>query len=74
MMGYGAAFGFGWIGMIVDLLFWVGVIVLVVWGAMHLFPSRQAAGQDTALDILRRRYAGGEISAAEYDKAKKDLT
>ncbi len=73
MMGYGAAFGFGWIGMIVDLLFWVGVIVLVVWGAMRLFPSPQAAGQDTALEILRRRYASGEISVTEYDKAKKDL-
>ncbi len=78
MMGYGGwgwglMGGLGWLWMLVPLLFWVGIVFLVVWGATRLFPGRHEAVQDTALEILNRRYAAGEITAAEYQQAKQDL-
>ncbi len=71
--GYGLMGGFGWLWMLVPILFWVGVVFLVVWGATRLFSGRQEAVEDTPLEILRRRYAAGEITTAEYQQAKQDL-
>lgn len=71
--GYGGMIGFGGFGMIVSLLFLVGLVALVVWAAPRFVPSQQTPRQDTALEVLRRRYASGEISEAEYRQAKDDL-
>ncbi len=76
MMGYGGwglMGGFGWLGMVVELLFWVGIVSVVVWGPSRLFSGRQEGVHQTALDILKGRYAAGEITAAEYRQAKQDL-
>jgi putative membrane protein len=70
MMGFGA---FGGFEMLLGGLVWIALIVLVVWGAASLFPGRREGGQETALQILQRRFAAGEIAAAEYQQAKKDL-
>lgn len=55
----------------------VGVIVLVVRATSsqpHLFPPPPAPGlRETPLDILARRFAAGEISAEEYQKARDIL-
>jgi uncharacterized membrane protein len=58
----------------------VGVIVLVVWMATHQAPqtiSVPTSGptaamppRESPLDILARRFAAGEISAEEYQKAR----
>ena len=71
MMGLGA---FGGFGMLFGGLLWIAVIALVAWGATSLFPGRREGGQETAMEILKRRYATGEISPAEYQQAKKDLS
>jgi putative membrane protein len=76
MMGWGGMM-FAGIGM---LLFWGIVIVLVVLlvrGYMggspsHLLPRSSRSGS-TALDILKERYAKGEISKEEYQERKKTL-
>jgi putative membrane protein len=59
--------------MLVFLTFWVGLIVgliaLVRWAATQGRESRT----DTALEILRQRYARGEINKDEFDAKKRDL-
>ncbi|MBX0328383.1 SHOCT domain-containing protein [Oscillochloris sp. ZM17-4] len=72
MYGYDMFGGMGWLGMIMMLLIWVGVIALVVWGLSGLFPRSRTAEPD-ALAILRRRYASGEISREEYLQAAETL-
>jgi putative membrane protein len=73
MGGYGMMGGFGWLGMLTMLLFWIGVIALVVWGLSNLFPARQTPVEPDALEILKRRYARGEISHEEFVQAREAL-
>jgi putative membrane protein len=73
-------FGFGGMmfGGLLMLAFWVLVILGVVWLVVTLARGGQvsagtsAAGQ-TPLDILRVRYAKGEITKEQYDQMKRDL-
>lgn len=85
--GYGPGYGHGyfggywWMGMImmvIQVLFWGAVIYF----GIHLFRSYNSristgnAGSYARLDpmdILRERYARGEIDAEEYRRRKEDL-
>jgi putative membrane protein len=63
--------GFGW-------LFWVIVIFLVIWAINNANRRRwyhqgPFLPQETAMDILKKRYAKGEISKEDFDRMKKDL-
>ncbi len=65
MMGY-----WGWgtmgLGMAGMAIFWIGVVFLVVWAVARSFSSEdRPRTQETALDILKRRYASGEVTAEE---------
>lgn len=77
MFGYG--FGWGaWLWMLGGLLLTVGIVVLIVWaisGIGHAQTPDHAAppGGQTPLDILRERYARGEISEEEFERARKVL-
>lgn len=73
MGGYSAMAGFGWLGMLVMALFWIGVIVLVVWGLSHVFSTRQPRVELDAEAILKQRYARGEISREEIIQAREVL-
>jgi len=72
MWGMWGAWGVGMV--LVMLTFWVlvvvGLIALVRWLVMQGRESRP----DTALDILRQRYARGEVNKDEFDARKRDLT
>jgi putative membrane protein len=69
-----APWGGGWIAMVFMVVFWVlviiGIILLVKW----LLAQGSGAGRDSALEILKERYAKGEITKEEFEKKKKDLT
>ena len=76
MMG---SWGMGWFGMIFMMIFWVlvivGLVLLIKW-LIQTTGSRQAAVQagSGAVDILRERYARGEINKAEFESMKRDLS
>lgn len=69
MMGYGWMAGSGWLW----LLFCVAAIALVVWAVLALLAPRRPSVEDDALEILKRRYASGEINQAEYELARRTL-
>jgi putative membrane protein len=73
MGGYGMMAGMGWLGLLMMALFWIGVILLVVWGLSNAFPSRRQAAEPDAEEILKRRYARGDISREEYLQASETL-
>jgi putative membrane protein len=63
--------GFGWFWMII---FWVLVIVGVVYIVRVATRSGRKQEKDEApLDILKKRYAKGEISKEEFEKMRDDL-
>ena len=59
--------------MVLGMLVWVVLLVLLVWGIGSLFPNQPAETQTDALEILRRRYATGEITSAEFETARRTL-
>lgn len=73
--GGGFGMGFGWLIMV---LFWVlvivGIVVLVRW--LVAGSSRQSLEppKETALDVLKKRYAKGEIDRQEFEEKKRDLS
>ncbi len=80
MMGYGTGLGFGLGGMfwVVGLiLLVVGLVVFVAWAVSrttaHDAGARATVERTDALDILRARFARGEISEAEYTQAANVL-
>jgi len=63
--------------MLVMLVFWGLVIAVLVVGLRWLLRLGREPGTDTrhdaALDILRQRYARGEVSKEEFEAKKRDL-
>jgi len=39
----------------------------------HGFAGNNTVGPETALELLRKRYARGEIDRAEFEACKRDL-
>ena len=69
MWGYFDGGNWLWMaGMMV--VFWGGIIVLAVF-AIRAFARPK--GNDPAIDVLRRRLAGGEITQEEFEKTRKAL-
>ncbi len=68
--GWGFGMGFGWI---IGLLLLIAIIWIVVRSVNQNNPRLQT-GSKSALDILKERYARGEIDKAEFDERKRDLS
>ena len=67
--------GMGWwmvFGAILMILFWGGIITLIIWGIGRL-SRRDAIGKESPLDIAKERYARGEITKEQFEQIKKDL-
>lgn len=69
---WGLAVGLGWLSM---LAFWgaviVGIALLVRWVSGLSGP--RGAGPETVLDILKRRYAAGELTREQYEQMRQVL-
>lgn len=88
MHGFSGTFGFSPFGWIVPLAFWGlllgGIVLVVVSLARNSRTSSSAASlpiaqsfgnpnNESPLDILKARYARGEITKEQYAEIKKDL-
>lgn len=72
-----AWWGFGGIMIALMILFWAAVIYAIIWlirgGRSGSHAGDQAYYSRSALDILKERYAKGEINKEEFEAKKKDL-
>ena len=78
MMGYGFGGPLGWLGMgfglIIHLAFVALIVMAVVWMFKAVFRDGQQANKPIkAVEILKERYARGEITNEEYQRMKKEL-
>ena len=77
-MGYGHMMGSG-MG-IVMIIFWIvliGALILLISGAINGIRGSQEKNEGDSpkpLEILKQRYARGEIDRAEYENKRRDLT
>lgn len=69
---FGYPMGFGSIPMII---FWIVLIALVIWVASAIVKPGQADTESqSALEILKQRYARGEITDQQFDEMKRNLS
>ncbi len=64
---------------VVMMLFWVIVIVALIVLVSGVFTSRRGSSglfpsESDAIEILKRRYAGGDIDRAEYEAKRRELS
>lgn len=69
---WGTGFVFGWFFMVI---FWI----LVILGIIYLIKVVAGGGkrvekEETPIDILKKRYAKGELTKEEFEKMKDDLS
>ena len=69
VMGWWWLFGGLWM-----VVFWGGIIALIVWGIKKLTERGGTASKNDPLDMAKERYAKGEISREEFEQIKKALS
>jgi putative membrane protein len=60
--------------MLIMLVFWGVVIVGIVLGIRWLVSQGKESRSDSAFEILRQRYARGEINKEEFESKRRDLS
>ena len=82
MMGWGSdmpGWGGHWFGGLFMILFWILIVLGIVY-LVRAFASRGGAAgagknlPEPPLEILKRRYASGEIDKPEFEEKMKALT
>ena len=78
MMGNGMMGGGMWIWMFFNIIIWIlvilGIVLLVVWVVRKTRIGERSRVEESALEILKKRYARGEISKEEYEEKKRDIS
>ncbi len=76
MGGYGNQFGFNPIGSIISLVIWAliigGIALMVVWLVRNGNVNSRTSSEST-IEILKTRYARGEITKDQFDEMKQVL-
>jgi len=70
-------FDMGWGGFVFQFFLWIGIIALALWAIVRFSSvgnnGRDREGGESAMDILRQRYARGEIDREEFEEKRRDL-
>ena len=69
----------GWNGMWFGWIFWLVIIGLIIWGVKTIAGQNRSQSssrppEESALDILKKRYARGEINDEEFEEKKRRLS
>jgi putative membrane protein len=71
----------GWLWVLIPSLVWVVLLVLLAWGVTRMISIRKGTGPELsgpqwsqAEEILRERYARGEIDTEEYVERSRALS
>jgi putative membrane protein len=72
MPGY---MGWGWgpIGLIFNILLWALIAAIVIAVIRRVFHKRDWHVMDQSMNIIKERYAKGEITKEQFEQMKKDL-
>lgn len=71
--GGGMGMGGGWFGFVMMFL-WSLVLVAIVVGVLYWVFGQRKESESDATEILRERYARGEIDEEEFRERKRSLT
>ena len=82
MWGYGFSWG-GMFLMLLGMALWIALLVVLVWALIrwldrrNTVPSTQVPGMPasgpSAMEILRQRFARGEIDTATFEQMRERL-
>jgi putative membrane protein len=64
----------GFMGPFMMITFWIVIIVVIVLIVRWIKSSTGHVSGESALDILKKRYAKGEITKEEFENMKKDVS
>ena len=74
MMYWGSSGSGTWFGWIFMVVFGVLIVLVVLFLVQAMIKRENRSEQKQApLDILKKRYAKGEISKEEFDRIKDDI-
>lgn len=75
MIGTNMMGGSWWLWGIVGMLFWIALLVALVFLIIWLYKNitGKATKNNSALEILRKRFAKGEITKKQHNSMKKEL-
>jgi putative membrane protein len=54
-------------------VFWIAIVAVCVWAFTRGIGPGSAGGGEASLEVLRRRYAEGAITTAEYEERRARL-
>lgn len=62
-----------WFGGAFMWIFWIVLFVVVLWAASGLLDKSNTDKTESALDILKKRFAKGEIDKDEFERKRKEI-
>ena len=82
-MMWGNGFGWGWLMMSFGTVLWIALLVVLVWALISWLNRKTTTvaphnmsvppGSPSAMEILRQRYARGEIDTATFEHMRERL-
>ncbi len=80
---WGYDFGWSWLLMSFGMVLWIALLVVLVWAVIRWLTTKTTiaplhdnvtpVGGPSALEILRQRYARGEIDTATFEQMRVQL-